>query len=193
MAQKALVEVNALVVGRNSGFSLLELLVAMFLLGLMATFGLKMLQGIRPVFKQEKFVENVRTVLAIAWQRALATGNLHRVYFDLEKRVMVAEMQTNDPNDSKEIFAPVARAYDSTTFTWPEGISIKQFFIQETDRMHKSGSKTTAIWFYVLPDGMVQPVIINLEEMVDGSRLPLSIVVNPFTAQLTTYDTFQKP
>lgn len=186
-------QVDVLMRGKNSGFSLLEILVVMFLIGLMTTFGIKMLQSVRPRYKQEQFVDHMRTLLSIAWQRALSTGKLHRVYFELEKRVMMVEMQTNEVHEEKELFAPVTRAYDETQFSWPKTITFKEFFIQGTDRLHKSGSRTTAIWFYVVPDGMVQEVIMNIEEMVGESRVPLSLVVNPFNAQLTTYDTFQKP
>lgn len=195
MVKKALegMQVAALMHGKNSGFSLLELLVVMFLIGLMTTFAFQVYKNVKPAYKQEQFVDNVRTLLAIAWQGALATGKIHRLYFDLEKRVMLVEMQTNDPYEEKEVFGPVARAYDQAQFTWPNSIVFKQFFIQGFDSMYKPGIKTEAIWFYIMPDGMVQEIIMNIEEVTDHSKLPLSIVINPFTAQLRTYDTFQKP
>lgn len=165
----------------------------MFLIGIMATFGMRMIRNLRPAFKQEQFVDNIRTLLAIAWQRSVTTGKVHRIYFNLTKRVMVVEMQTNDPLDDKEVFAPVTRAYDEAQFSWPATIAFKEFYIQGTDRLHKTGYKTESIWFYVVPDGMVQEVIMNIEETIDENQVPLSMVINPFTAQLTTYDMFQKP
>lgn len=195
MAQKVLgvMRVSVFQFGRNSGFSLLEILVVMFIIGFMTTFGLRVLRNVRPAFKQEQFVDNVRTLLAVAWQRALSTGKVHRVYFDLEKRVMATEMQTNEPQEDKEVFAPITRAYDAASFTWPKSITFKEFYIQGTNGLNTGGRKTNAIWFYVVPDGMVQEVIINIEEAVGDSSLPLSLVINPFTAQLATYETFQKP
>ncbi len=195
MDQKVLEElqVTALMHGKNSGFSLLELLVVMFLIGIMTTFALQLYRNVKPAYKQEQFADNVRTLLAIAWQGALASGKIHRLYFDLTKRVMLVEMQTNEPYEEKELFAPVMRSYDQAQFTWSKSIVIKQFYIQGMESMYKPGIKTEAIWFYVMPDGMVQEIIINIEETVDDSKLPLSIVINPFTAQLSTYDTFQKP
>lgn len=195
MVQKVLVElqVTALMHGKNNGFSLLELLVVMFLIGIMTTFALQVYKNVRPAYKQEQFVDNVRTLLAIAWQGALTTGKIHRLYFDLTKRVMLVEKQTNEPYEEKEVFAPVARAFDQAQFKWPSAIVFKQFYIQGVESMYVPGIKTNAIWFYIMPDGMVQEIIMNIEETVDDSKLPLSIVINPFTAQLSTYDTFQKP
>lgn len=186
-----------LVSGKNDGFSLLELLVVMFLIGLMTTFIIPTLQNLRPAHKQDQFVNNCRTVLAIAWQKALATGKLHRVYFDLAKRIMRAEVQTSEPDAKEETFGTVQRAYDEAEFTWPSVITIKEFFIEGTERLHSAGSQAEAVWFYVVPDGMVQEVVMNIEDMSStderGQGVPLGIVINPFTVQLRTYDAFQQP
>lgn len=179
--------------GQNSGFSLLELLVVMFLIGIMATFGLRLIENLRPAHKEEQFVDHVRTLLAIAWQGALASGKVHRLYFDIKKRTMRVEMQTNEPFEEKEIFEPVMRRYDQAQFSWPSTIAFKQFYIQGAESLRKPGIKTEAIWFYVMPDGMVQDVIMNVEETVNAHTVPFSLVINPFTAQLVKYETFQKP
>ena len=57
--------------------------------------------------------------------------------------------------------------------------------------------KTENIWFFVMPDGVCQEVIVNIvdqpENQSEKEGKQFSVVLNPFTAQCVMYDTFQKP
>jgi hypothetical protein len=57
-------------------------------------------------------------------------------------------------------------------------------------------SKTEEMWFYVIPGGMAQDVIINFidtKDLYNNAPRSVGLVLNPFSAQFKIYDTFQKP
>ena len=59
-----------------------------------------------------------------------------------------------------------------------------------------SRSKTASVWFYIIPEGMVQNVVINMtdtKDVRDNQARPVGLILNPFSAQLKIYDSFQKP
>jgi hypothetical protein len=78
----------------------------------------------------------------------------------------------------------------------PDQIIIKQFFIEGFDMMAKFGrSKSKSVWFYIMPEGMVQSVVINFvdtKDTQDNQPPSFGLILNPFTAQCKIYDTFQK-
>ena len=66
-----------------------------------------------------------------------------------------------------------------------------------TDMMAKyARSKSGSVWFYIIPEGMTQDVVLNFidtNDAYDGHPRQVGLVLNPFTAQFKEYDEFQKP
>ena len=85
----------------------------------------------------------------------------------------------------------------SSTYEWAENIVIKQFYIDKDEMITRPGIKTEQVWFYIAPDGLVQPVVINMldtsETDAQGKAVTMSLVMNPFTGKFKEYDEFQKP
>ena len=61
--------------------------------------------------------------------------------------------------------------------------------------MAREGRQTTELWFFIVPEGLAQDVVINLLDMRDkdrGKAKQVGLVLNPFAAQFKSYDSFQK-
>jgi prepilin-type N-terminal cleavage/methylation domain-containing protein len=171
------------------GFSLLELLVVMMLLGIMATVSVRVFQSVRPGYARRAFVAKVNSLLITAVRSALMTQRVQRLLFDLEHNTLYVQ-ESSAKDDQKENFQDIAVEYVDTRYTWPETITLQQFFIGKKDEM--AGKKTTKVWLYIMPDGTAQDVTINAVDTADKQK-QIGLVINPFTAQLSMYDTFQKP
>ena len=181
---------------KKPGFTLIELVIVLLILGLLAGVGIPALQNRLPGFKRNEFIARFNAMLNFAWQQALADQKTHQLLLDLNKHSIRIEAETEQKGrDGKPIFKPITATYFDTEYQWPDNIQFKQFFVDGTDMMR--GIKAEEMWFYVVPDGLVQAVIINLIDTSDedarGEPLQFSLVVNPFTAQVTAHDTFQKP
>ena len=183
------------------GFTFIEIIVVLAIMGLLMAVVVPNIQRFRPGYERNLFVTTVSALVQRAWQNALATHELHRVWFNIEQRTVVIQQATDKHNRAGEaIYQEISSEYIPASYTWPESLQIKDFFIDGTDFMHAPGTagvKIHEVWFYIYPDGSCQEVIINIFDTADtteseaGTRL--SLVLNPFSARFTQYGTFQHP
>jgi len=198
--EKVLQRKNRLMFGKYNrrGFSLLELLVVIAIIGILSAVIMPNIQRSTPRYEREEFIARFNTLVQYGWQQSLITHMVHRVHVDVAKKMITLTIATDEKDKSGEpVFKPIPDAAYDTECVIPEQILIKQFFIEGFDMMTKFGrSKSASVWFYIVPEGMVQNVVINFmdtKDVRDDQPLSVGLVINPFTAQFKTYDTFQKP
>ncbi len=180
----------------RGGFSLIEIIVAIAIIGVMATIMV-------PRFTSKKGRRLDELVTAIArmtqtgYNRAVNTNKNYRIYFkftDDDKRV---ELQVEEqvllrqgfegqaPGETRYVTAPAQ--YALVRVPWPESCRVKNLYIKGVDEAAKPGLKEG--WFFIFPEGKSQPITINLFDEVDQEERAL--VVNPFTVRCHEYATFQ--
>ncbi|MGC2310897.1 MAG: type II secretion system protein [Candidatus Babeliaceae bacterium] len=173
---------------KRSGFSLLEIVVAIALMVLVATL-------VVPLFTRKKkvvegFTLQLNGVLARVYTNALITGQVHKITWDFERDQIIAEKGTGEKSASGEdIFVPLSESYTKSSIKIPEILEIKNFFVQGKDEL--AGAVTKKAWFFIMPQGLAQSVIINIVD-TDSDHL-YGLVLNPFTVQVKLYDEFKKP
>jgi len=181
----------------KSGFTLLELLVAMVIIAIVATIVVPNLRQKPANADRQEFVRNLNGLCALAWHQATVTGKKQKIEFDFDKRTITVQ-SASDKKDSKgePVFEPLKGAYLKTSFIWPKTIEVKNFIVEGFDEMSKfTMGRTTASWFFIIPGKFAQEVTINAIDKKDargGKARPFGLVISPFTAQFKEYDTFQK-
>lgn len=182
----------------KSGFTLIEVLVAIAIIALMATIVVPQLFRRVPSYERKQFIGRLNALAQYARQHALMKHTVHQLFFHLEQRTITIKQQT-DKRDAtgQSIFAPLKNVGLKTTIKIPEHLQIKQFFIEGDDAMKAfAGKPTQEVWFFVIPEGLSQSVTLNItdtkDRMSDGAARPIGLVLNPFTVQFKVYDTFQK-
>ncbi len=180
------------------GFSLLELVLAMAIVAMLVVVALPNVMKLLPKYEQKAFITNVNSYLAEAWQQGLATQKIQKIVFDLANRQVYLEQETDelDPVTQEPIFKPVLMSYAPKRVDWSESFEVRQFFVQGVDELSAHSTKN-AVWFFLLPGGMAQEVIINI---LDTKNPPagqdgrtFSLVLNPYTVQFKAYVDFQNP
>ena len=182
----------------RSGFTLIEILVAIALVAVMATLVIPNILRLMPRHDRDQFIATMQTMVQNAWQSALASGKIHRISVDIDKRTMTVSQATGAKDAKGELeFAPAKIYYAPRSMQWPAHIQIKQFIIEGFDEMGRygGGRKTTETWFFIMPDGLAQSVVINaidIKDVRNGKPRQFSLVLSPFTGAFKKYDTFQK-
>lgn len=179
------------------GFSLMELVVVIAILGTVAI-AIPRFMGRTSLYKRHQFIRNFGTLVARGWQRAISTGQVHKIFIDYaHKRVELQSLADQSDKNFKPQFTPVRSDYNGNFITWPKNFVLKNLIINGHDEVTSYGFGNTFKdgWFYISSSGIIQDVIINFldeDEKVAGKSRPVSLVINPFTAQLTVYDSFKK-
>jgi len=177
------------------GFTLLELMVALVLIGILATIVIPNMRRKAADQDQKNLANYLNAVSQFAMQRAIETYRVHKVVLDLSKRSIFLEVQS-PKKDKKDSFERVKSSFLRTEFNWEPNLVFKNIYIEKEDKMKIVG-KLAQTWFFILPDGLGQPVVLNIIDVKDTRKSAkgkeFSLVLNPFTLQFKNYDSFQKP
>jgi prepilin-type N-terminal cleavage/methylation domain-containing protein len=199
MAQK-LQKKNGSVFGMNkhAGFTLLELLIVILIMGLLSAIIIPNLKRTTPRYEREEFIARFNALTQLAWRQALGTHKAQQVSIDLSKKIIFLLVDTGEKDRSGEpVFKPITGLAVETSISIPDQFEFKQFFIEGYDMMAKfTRTKTDEMWFYIIPEGMAQDVIVNFvdtKDTIDDVPRQVGLVLNPFSAQFKIYDAFQKP
>ncbi len=167
-------------------------------MGLLLTIAVPNLYRFRPGYERKKFVTSLSALVQRAWQNALATHELHRVWFDVQRRKVAVQRATDKRDRAGEpVYQEISSEYISAEYSWPETLQFKDFFIDGTDVLHAPGMRIHEMWFFVFPDGSCEEVIMNIFDTADATESEagtrMSLVLNPFTTRFVQYATFQQP
>jgi prepilin-type N-terminal cleavage/methylation domain-containing protein len=183
----------------KTGFSLLELLIVIAIIGVLGSIIMPNMRRVAPRYEREEFIARFNALTQLGWQQALMHNKLQQIMVDVGKRRIALLAATGEKSrvGGEPVFKPDTSLAQSTVLVIPDQINIKQFFIEGYDMMAKfTTSKTEEVWFYIIPEGMAQDVVVNFvdtKDTKDEAPRPVGLVLNPFTAQFKVYDAFQKP
>jgi len=180
----------------NKGFTLIELLAAIAIIGLLAAIIVPNIGKRSPKESRAKTLAKLNGMVQLAWRNAIVTNKIHSIKFNLKDGAISVEIATGKYKKGEPTFKPLDRSYISTEMAWPNNLEVKQFIIEGKDEIKIRGRTDISSWFYIMPDGLAQDVIVNFIDtkdlQPDEQPKTFGLVLNPFNAQFKVYDTFQK-
>lgn len=176
----------------------MELMIVLGIIGVLSAALVPSFRAKSPRYEREQFIARFNTLIQYGWQQALLTHKIHRITVDAGKKLISLTVHSDEKDKTGEgVYKPLQNPVQETECIILDQINIKQFFIEGFDMMAKfSRSKTASMWFYIVPEGMVQSVVMNFndtKDVRDDKPRPVGMVLNPFSAQFKVYDAFQKP
>jgi len=182
----------------RTAFTLIELMVAIAVIAIMATIIVPNIFRLQPRYERKQFIADLNSLVRYGQQHAITSGKVQQIFVNITKKMM----ELRSPSGKKDAqgqdeYTLVQRMYVPTHINIPASAQIKNFIIEGFDEVGKyTNSKTAELWFFIVPEGLTQEVIINFldtnDKMYNGKPRPIGLVLNPFTAQFKEYDTFQK-
>jgi len=179
------------------GFTLIEIVVAILLIGIMGAVLVPYLGGSKEKADMRVFVAKINQLLQGAWRNALETRQIQRVYVDFDANtITLGELKSKGATQKEDVYVAVKNLLTDATIAIPDGCTFVNFYIEGKDEMARSGGKRKDAWFFIMPDGIAQSVVINLKLQNEDERAGIELaglVLNPFSAQFEYFDEWQKP
>lgn len=157
---------------KRSAFSLLELIVVVAIMGLMAAIVMPNLKIFKKRQADKDFVSSLNYISKLAKDNAANTGELHKVVFDFDNFQIFIEQQDG------ENYLKYENDYLTTIGTLKD-IEIINFYINGQDEMElrPGESKKNTVWYFIVPNGLTQEVMINY----DVEEAQKNLIIDPFS------------
>lgn len=169
-------------------------MVALMIVVMMATIAVPQLAKMVPGRDRKKFFASFESMVVFAKHNAEVTGKIHKILVDTRERFVAVEITTGQVDQRGQLeSAAIKQAPVRTRITIPRSLEFRHFVIEGVDEFAQGVRKE--VWFYVIPDGMVQDVridMVDIKDLVRGRSRPFSLEINPFNGRLKVQDEFKK-
>jgi type II secretory pathway pseudopilin PulG len=173
---------------KADAFTIIELALV---LGIAGLFFSLMIGPLITTRKQSEiaFTQELNQLVHTAYEQALVSHVTHRVLFNFDQELISIEQASGMSSSYEQTFKPLQLDYEQTTLDIPPGYETRNFYVQGSDVM--AGSQANEAWFYIVPEGLAQAVIINMIDTDAQTRL--SFVLNPLRVIFEVLYEFQRP
>ena len=181
--------------GRRSGFTLLEILLVMVVIGVVATMTLPRLFRKKPQAKWETVLDEVNNLVSYARQEAISNQNIYRLHFQTTRaggyRVQV-EVESDDPEKpTQKLYTPTKSYYFNPQYTFPKSITIQAVYHGREEQLSQNRQHA---YCYVIPDGLVQEILIHLvRKEEDEKESKVSFQMAPFFGKFELHTGLIRP
>lgn len=179
---------------RKAGFTLLEIIIAVAIIGIMATAIGPSLFRSSPALSWQAITDELNSVVTYAQHEAIATQVKHCLVFgaqDNQAHSVELHKEAIDPETKKITTQPIDALYDQARYQFPEEIKIthayygKQELLEENKNIAECG---------VMPDGLVQDIMLHLTKTEDGKETKATLHMQSFLGFFVLYeDIHRKP
>ncbi len=175
-------------------FSFIEVIVGLLLLGVLGSFVLPNIFRKNEDTQTRTFISDFESLMYTAVMTATQEVKVVKVFFDVTNKVIDLQIQDFESTNQDIHQRFMSLQKKSTKLAIPDWLSFQNFYIGDIDECARGGP-LQRVWFYVMPNATAQPIIMNLaNEHPDLAQdKKLSLVINPFLGQVSTFYEFQKP
>ena len=175
----------------SKGFTLFEIVVVVAIMGVVIA---TIMRFRRPSFQKERtyVIKAINRLLHVARQSATIKNKIHRVtvYTDKTKPSRLhVERQLWDPAEKKKVYQLIVPA-DITSYQLPQDGSIQELFVDGVPQLEERKKVAS---FYIIPNGVFEPVTLYMRFMRGGREEKLSLILEPFLGQFRLAEGFIRP
>jgi len=171
----------------SCAFTLIEVLVAMAIIGLLVSMAPRLM--LRQPQKDVSFVlQQLNRLVELARQEAIVSNKLHRIVFH-SKLVSLQKEEMDTENPLAINFKPVESAQLKPEYKLPDFVEMRSFFLNGKNILDEYSGDA---FVYITPEGMSQPVFVQLLEIREGREEQLTFKMQPFLGRFEREDGWVK-
>jgi Tfp pilus assembly protein FimT len=173
---------------------MIEMMVVIFLIGVMATITIPRLAYKSPKAEWGSVLDELNNITLFARQEAIANHTVYRLNFKpngSNPDTVTIEQEIEDPEKpGKKNYKQATSYYIKTQYQLHPSIKIKAFYHGHRNELSSSDGNT---YCYIIPNGLVQDVLIHLIKSEKGVGYNKSIKMMPFYGKFEMEEGFVKP
>ncbi|MBD3231306.1 prepilin-type N-terminal cleavage/methylation domain-containing protein [Candidatus Dependentiae bacterium] len=175
----------------NSAFTLIEIIMVMVVVSIMATIIPRWLITKEPVTELNTVLNEFNDLLYYARQEAIATQKNYRLTFKsniTEPDFVLVEQEEKYPEDSsKKVYEQVFSSYFQTKYTLPYNIRMQALYHGKQNEFEQNKDYA---YCYIIPNGLVQPIIIHIINKKDDQEDKVTFKIAPFLGKFELVENF---
>jgi len=161
------------------GFSLIELVVVLTIIAIMVAVVVPQLSR-RDTSAVRTFTAQLNAFMLFTTTHAATTNALHKVLIDLEHDRISAEKATGGKAiTGEDAYEPLMSSYPAARLEIPHELVFRSILVNGADEL--AGAPTKKVWFFCVPNGLCQPVVIAGRDINRDEDFILTL--NPYTGQ----------
>lgn len=186
--------------GLSFAFTIFEIIVAVAVIGILATMALPRLTKKSPKSEWSTVLDEVNNVLYYARQEAISNQKTYRLHFQTVRTdqdfvdVEVEEIMPKNTKSrsSKLQYTKVKSFYFNPLYKFPSEINIEAIYKGKDEQLQKNKNHA---YCHIIPNGLVEEIIIHLKRTEPGTEKASkkTFVVSPFFGRFEVHDDFLKP
>lgn len=178
----------------SSAFTLFETLIVLAIIAFMATIISPWLFKKKPAQNWPMILDRFNSFLYFARQEAISTNKVYRIVFKLNKNepdfILIQEELEDPENPDKVIYQQVSSEYFKTKYKLPDTIKMIAFYKGKVEQFVENKGNG---YCHVIPNGLVEEVMIYLIRKIDDKEEKVTFKVSPFVGKFDFYEGFLKP
>lgn len=175
-------------------FTMIEMMVVIFLIGVVATIAIPRLAYKAPQAEWNTVLDDLNNLVIFARQEAISNQKVYRLTFNQNGKrpdSVVIEREGVDPEKvGKKIYTSVDSYYLKTRYEFHPSIKLRAFYQGKREQINSGDGDTHC---YIIPDGLAQDVLIHLSKIENNVESKVSFKMMPFCGKFELIDGFVRP
>jgi prepilin-type N-terminal cleavage/methylation domain-containing protein len=175
-------------------FTMIEMMVVIFLIGLVATITIPRLAYKSPHAEWKMVLDDLNNLVIFARQEAISNQKIYRLTFSPNGKnpdTVSVEVEGQDPEKlNKKVYSPVTGFYLNTRYEFHPSIKLKAFYHGKKEQMNSGEGDTHC---YIVPDGLVQDILIHMSKIENNLETKSTFKMLPFYGKFELLDGFVRP
>lgn len=175
-------------------FTMIEMMVVIFLIGVVATIAIPRLAYKAPQAEWSNVLNDLNNLVLFTRQEAISNQKIYRLTFKSNGKrpdSVSVELEGDNPEKvGKKIYTPVDCYYLKTRYEFHPSIKLRAFYQGKKEQLNSGDGDTHC---YVVPDGLVQDVLIHLSKIENNVESKVSFKMMPFYGKFELIDGFARP
>ncbi len=179
---------------QSKGFTLIEILVVLFLIGIISSIGVPAFLKRDSKAEWPAVLDDINNLVIFARQEAISNQAVYRLVFKKQNKgrdLVLVQREGRDPEKPlQKIYNNATSGYIKTRYELPEQIKFKALYHGKDEEFEENKGQG---YCYVIPDGLVQDVMIHLIKKKNKNEQQATLRMAPFFGKFEFFDGLIRP